>query len=412
MFEYIIACIMFVFYHLCGGAPQSKLGHHIKTQNRFQIETMAQKCSALTNKQFKPAPSTSYTLLQTTLIHRARHHATNEDHVHRREIIKFQTSGSLAIDWIEQSDGHSLKDSPIVINFSGVSNCCTTSGFGSIIIKSIQDHYKELSNLYVKAVNVIYPGFNGHVIDSTNVPGSCYLSTDTVGIVLRHVSELYPDAPLVLIGWSFGGALVSNWLSRNPEESTKFNIKIVLLYAYGHSIKDTVEAADNTWGGIASSSVLNLWKRTIFDNKNNSKWIEKLETECPTFSIERLRNAKTVVEWDTACLPLYMFESIEDLYEQCDPARFFDNINKDIPIVIINADDDWLCPSERVKTKIGDSMPNVAIIETNGGGHLGWIDNMNISTFIRILLGYEQRNRDHSKWLIEVTLRFVDNFLG
>lgn len=402
----IMFCVMFI-YILCYTCKMIE-------KPRVPIlltDTLMKKCPAVI-EPFKPISWAPHSLMQSTMMYRALHDINiNDSMCIRRELIASKTLDTMALDWIERTDIPPQKSSPIVINFSGVSNCATTSGFGPMITSSIQDYFAESKHTSVRTVNVIYPGFNGHVIDSNKVPGSCFLSTDTVGIVLRHLKSMYPDAPLVLVGWSFGGALISNWLSRNPEESATFNISVVIMYAYGHSIKDTVEAADVSWGGIAASSVVGLWRSKMFDDIQNFNYIKTLEDKYPDFSLKCLKCAKTVLDWDIACLPLYGFDTIEDMYDHADPAQMFQNIRKDISIIIINADDDWLCPSERVKKMIGNTMPNVAIIETKGGGHLGWIDNIDLTTFVKRLVGRQSRNGNQSKWLIQLTLQIAETFL-
>lgn len=311
--------------------------------------------------EFKPLPWASSPLLQSILgllFHKVKPRDV------RREIIPIKPFGTLALDWIESTA--SLCSSPIIINFSGVSECYTTSEFGSVILTSIQDHYAATKNKSIRAVNAVYPGFNGHVIDSNKVPCSAFLSTDIVGEVLRHISNLYPDAQLVIVGWSLGAGLVANWLSRNQTESKRFNIQLVLLYAYGQCLLETIKSSSKNMGGIARMHVLHLWKRKM----------------------KRNLNANTIIQWDRACLPLYGFKTMTEMYEASNPAPVFHKIKQNV--VIINSDDDWLCPAERVKKII---MPNVRIIETRGGGHLGWIDS---------LYGLK------SKWLVNTTLQLVE----
>jgi predicted alpha/beta-fold hydrolase len=143
-----------------------------------------------------------------------------------------------------------------------------------------------------------------------------------------------------------------------------------------------VWAADNdALGGMTSASVVKMWKGIFLRNTQNLAHLQTLEkTFAPRFQIDALHRAKSVREWDIACLPLYGFESIEEMFRASDPVHVFRELNPTIPLVIINADDDWICPSSRLRTanEMYGSMDNVAIIETKGGGHLGWVDRLDV----------------------------------
>lgn len=346
---------------------------------------LRRKCPALRSK-FRSLSWVSNPLIQSTLLHNALHlvrggpddeYPIENPFTTRREVVYASDGSTLAIEWFDRHGVVVDDDAPIMLHFPGLGQCRPTIGFGAMIVGAMQEHRQN-----ARAVSVIYPGFAGHIIDSHKLPGSAYISTDDVGAILRHLKCRLPNAPIVLVGCSFGSAMVSNWLVRNADEAGACNIVLTLLYAYGHSTTDTVWAADNdALGGMTSASVVKMWKEVFLRNTQNLAHLQTLEkTFAPRFQIDALNRAKSVREWDIACLPLYGFESIDDMFRASDPMHVFRQLNPTIPVVIINADDDWICPSSRLLTanEMYGSMENVAIIETKGGGHLGWVDRLDV----------------------------------
>lgn len=348
-------------------------------------------------QQFRPLEWAKHPFIQSTLLYCAHHviednyndtndcfscdRLLNSKVYVQRDIIHTNSGGSLALDWVTREAIHNSDEAKhVLLHFPGLGSCEPTIGFGAMVVSAMQEHCLQ-RNISTRVGCVVYPGFAGHTLNSHKLPGSAYVSTDDVGEVLRHVHARYPKDELILVGCSMGSALLSNWLVRNPEEAGKLNIKLVMMYAYGHSTEAAVFAADNDmFGGASGASAVRMWKNVILGDPSNMKHIMRLERTCPGFNVSALRSATTVREWDEACLPAYGFKTMSEMFSMADPVNLFHHMNTSIPVVIINADDDWLCPSHRLNdaSTIYGCMRNVAIIETKGGGHLGWVDCLDL----------------------------------
>lgn len=318
----------------------------------------------------------------------------------QRIVVDAASGGSLALEWLVSPNSivDSLAHTPIVVMFPGLGACSSTDGFGATLMAAIVEDFASRATP-VRVAGVVYPGFAGHALDSHRIPGSAYVSATDVGAVLACVRACFPTAPLVVIGASFGSALVSNWCARNPVTATSMRIDAVLLYAYGHSIAATVWAADHDGvGGLTGRAVVRMWKATFLDQPANRAQLERLESTHRGFDIAALSSARSVREWDTACLPLYGFETLDEMLEYADPVAHFASLPASLPVVIINAEDDWISPASRLAEGPYAQMPNVAVIATPTGGHLGWIDGLGAT---------RRRTGGHCQWLVDATLELV-----
>ena len=186
---------------------------------------------------------------------------------------------------------------------------------------------------------------------------------------------------------------MTNWCVRHPTAAASYGIEATLLYAYGHSVAQTVRAADDDgFGGLSGASVVRMWKTAfLHDNEANRAQLRRLECTHPGFRIEALERARTVREWDTACLPAYGFETLTDMFAHADPVAHFDALPPSIRVVLFNAADDWIAPSTRLAMGPYARMPNVALVQTQAGGHLGWVDGVG-----------------QCRWITDATVRLVD----
>ncbi|KAJ1639382.1 Alpha/Beta hydrolase protein [Pavlovales sp. CCMP2436] len=342
----------------------------------------------------------------------------------RRETLRCPDGGTVAIDWLTlESDGMEQQanpGAPVVIAFPGVGECKTHSGFVPMLLGALLEAGNADGCTPIVGA-VVYPGFNRVPLDSHKLPGTAYLTTDDAGVILRHAREKHPTSPLIVMGCSFGSALAVGWAGRNPAEAKRLRIGSILLYAYGHSVGSTVCTTDTAMAGLTGRIVSSKWRRAILDESHatgraNVASLRELEKVRPGFSVEKLRNARTIEEWDLACLPAYGLPTLSSMLVSADPIYTFEQLQSVCPVVLFNADDDWLCPSGRIEANretFYARLSNVVIVSTRGGGHLGWVDEIEgtyglAATNGRVKPKWRPRVMgEHSQWLVTVTEQLV-----
>lgn len=307
----------------------------------------------------------------------------------RRELVDVCGGGTVAIDWMTVGVHRSIihhRHDDVVIFIPGAGGCCIDDG--GLIYTLI---HEVLTKTTVACGMMIPQGLEGLPLTSSHLPGSAYCSTNDIGDVLRFVRRAYKKARIIVIALSMGTALFCNWCARNSREAARLRIGPALLLGFGHSVPQTVGAADSIrLGGVAtiSSFVIRKWKMCM--QKGRLSLRDEIDAlRVPGFDLDKLLSATTMWEWDTASLPLYGFSTLEEMYRAADVDAYgFDAYR--IPTLIVNSDDDPVCPSSRLRKRQYD-RPDIVVVTTPKGGHLGWID------------GACTQN-----WITQLTLEFVN----
>lgn len=220
------------------------------------------------------------------------------------------------------------------------------------------------------------------------------------------------------MGSSFGSCILANWLSRNVGPARDLGVSFVLLFGYGHSATPTMGAAENALGGIASLKIIADWKRFLLNVNNdmgarNFPVMQRLAKEKGVRDLNAMRSARSISDWDSLAIKFYGLESLAAMLDRADPVCHFHKlVNLGAPIVLVNADDDWLCPSDRLRlahSALYSRMSNVALVTTKGGGHLGWVDDAPMRE------AGEQPKRGasgaHCRWLVSFVGEVLDALL-
>lgn len=334
-----------------------------------------------------------------------------------RQLVPCADGGTIALDWLSLEGATPRAGAPVLIGFPGLGNCSSHHGFLPMLIGALI----EAGDVSAAAV-VVYPGFAGHALDSYKLPGTCYLSTRDAGAALSAARAAHPSAPLLACGCSFGSAVVANWASRHPDEARALGLRALLLYAYGHSAGSTTCSADAYANGIVGVYVAQKWQTNVLHARANALALAALARPASASGgrnelgghgavcLRALREARSVAAWDEACMPAYGFRSRVEFLLASDPVHTFARLDAVCPVVIFNADDDWLCPAARLqaaRAALYDRMANVLLIVTRGGGHLGWIDTLPSAAGERAK-GGPSRTGEHSDWLVRVTRQLVE----
>jgi predicted alpha/beta-fold hydrolase len=158
------------------------------------------------------------------------------------------------------------------------------------------------------------------------------------------------------------------------------------MIAHGTSSEQTQLTSLRYCCGIFSYKVLKQWKTITLENVNNRQYLKSLEEsgEYQGFSVKNLENASNVRQWDEACLPLYKFDTLDEMFKKCDSTNYLNDIP--IPICFINAADDPVCLWSRLENHEVFKNSNMGFICTSNGGHLGWVDSENGGWISRLIL--------------------------
>ncbi|MBA0816521.1 hypothetical protein Gohar_001175, partial [Gossypium harknessii] len=126
---------------------------------------------------------------------------------YRRECLRTQDNGTIALDWV-YGDHRSLpSDSPILILLPGLTGGSQDSYVKHMLVKAKS-----------KGWRVVVFNSRGCANSPVTTPQlqTASFTADTCHVV-DHVSSRYPKASIYAVGWSLGGNILVNYLGRVSE---------------------------------------------------------------------------------------------------------------------------------------------------------------------------------------------------
>ncbi|XP_063155243.1 phospholipase ABHD3 isoform X3 [Candoia aspera] len=93
------------------------------------------------------------------------------------------------------------------------------------------------------------------------------------------------------------------------------------------------------------------------------------------FNMNLVMKAKTIREFDRQFTTvMFGYPTIEDYYEDASPCHKLKKIG--IPVLCLNSLDDAFSPNHAIPVEIAKQNPNIALILTSYGGHIGFLEGL------------------------------------
>lgn len=309
-----------------------------------------------------------------------------EHHLCFREIMRSpQDNATFAIDWelppvsIDKS-GTSLTEQerkneilhgtirlPIVLILHGLNN---DASFG--YVKSMM---RKVSNRGWIAVGMNLRGCGGVEMTTPRGYNGAYTG-DIRFLVLALCSRLGRNVPLLLVGNSMGANLVAKYLGEEGLSGT-LPEAVIGGIAFGNPMGMNSGSLNKIWSPVLALGT----KKTLVLN-----WMQLRKMKDPTFQ-ETLRKAllaPTLEQFDDAMAPIFArndtvypfsfhpgFKSGKHYGNEASSYRLIRYVS--VPLLQVIAADDFLVFAPfRHRLSYCVSNPNVLVVETKVGGHLGW----------------------------------------
>jgi len=183
------------------------------------------------------------------------------------------------------------------------------------------------------------------------------------------------------VGHSAGANLLVNYLGMHPENN---NFIGAVSLANPYNLMLTINKLKDTFVDKVMSGLL----KTVTDKSKK----EISEAARFKINVDQLSELETVREFDDKfTIKVFGFESVDDYYWNISSCRRVKNTK--IPLFILNSIDDPLCAENAFhKREIEKDCPNVILMITQSGGHLGWIEGV----------------FSLKRWYIKPTMEFVN----
>jgi len=185
--------------------------------------------------------------------------------------------------------------------------------------------------------------------------------SEDIRAVLYKVAKLYPDMPMVAVGFSLSGNALLKLLGEQ-KESTPANLTGAIAVTPPVDLSACADALARPMNRIYNLRFILMLMQAI----------KQRQQDFPDFPEFDLRWSMSLRKFDDICTaPLSGFDSAEDYYQKCSAKQFLNGVS--IPTFLLASDDDPFIP---VSSFPGlPETPDLDVCITRSGGHMGYITN-------------------------------------
>ncbi|MEI6859327.1 MAG: hydrolase [Shewanella sp.] len=267
-----------------------------------------------------------------------------------RQRLELSDGDFIDLDWLGQPKAHS----PIVIIIHGLEG----SSKSHYVCRLLNDCHRQS----ICAVVHHHRCCSGE----TNRRARSYHSGDTQDLQ-ENLSQLklkYPHSPLLAVGYSLGGNMLTKYLGEYANTSL---IQRAVVVSAPLQLSACAKRLESGLSKIYQSYLIKQLQQKTTDKVNNPQ----LTQDMPV-SLSQIPQLKTFYDFDhQVTAPLHGFDSVDDYYKRASGMDYLQYIHK--PTLVIHAEDDPFMSADVIPTKLQCS--NQVTYELHPrGGHVGFID--------------------------------------
>jgi predicted alpha/beta-fold hydrolase len=275
----------------------------------------------------------------------------------RRERVELADGDFLDLDI---ADGDPV--APLVVVLHGLE--------GSARSTYVLQLYRALATQRLQVVGLNFRACSGEL----NRLPRMYHSGDTgdLAFVLRLLAGRFPGRPIGAVGFSLGGNVLLKYLgeertppavARQAAARPEPDIRAAVAISVPFDLAAGAQRLEQGFSRVYRRYLVGMLKR---------KTIAKAALLDGLVSVERVRRARTFVEFDNAATgPLHGFADACDYYARSSCAQFVARIT--VPTLLIHAEDDPFLPAAAIPREAIAGNPALEAEITSRGGHVGFI---------------------------------------
>lgn len=308
---------------------------------------------------------------------------STDEHVRFRQLLTMRQDGAtIALDWeLPPPDIYSVSanerkeqvlngpiQQPVVVILHGINN---DSSFG--YVRSLM---RECTNRGWIAVGMNFRGCGGTPVTTPRGYTGAYTG-DIRGVVQSISARLEGDTPVFLVGNSLGANLITKYLGEEGFSGT-----LPKCVAGGISLGNPLHIhAKNIafpWGHMLSLGA----RKGVLENLRN--FLPMMKTPHYRTAIRKALLSSTIGEFDEAMAPIFIrneqtypfsfkigYKDGESYWHDASSYRVIRHVS--VPLLLLTSQDDFLVyKGSTGKMSYSVSNPNVMVVKTKCGGHLGW----------------------------------------
>ncbi|XP_066268373.1 phospholipase ABHD3-like isoform X2 [Branchiostoma lanceolatum] len=275
---------------------------------------------------------------------------------YRREILDMPDGGELHLDWLEHHSNihHDNRTRPIIIILPGMSG---HSGSHYVINLA-----KAASKKGYRSAVYNHRGSNGVKLKNNRY----YCAADTTDLqhVVAHIRSFYPEAPLMAVGASLGGMIIFNYLAKFGKDC---GLVAAMVMSMPWNTFKTTESLEEPLNRLLFNKYLTFGLRQHL--RQNREVFDKDSR----VDVDHALKSSTIAEYDKRfTIKVFGFESVDHFYTLASACYKVSRVQ--IPLLSLNAADDVFAPLCSIPTEEIKKNPNIALVVTSHGGHIGFGD--------------------------------------
>ena len=279
-----------------------------------------------------------------------------------RELLHTTDGGQIALDWVNSGDPSNHFTILILPGLTGTS-------YHNYILHFVLQITQKLN---CTAVVLNNRGLGGLQLKTPRV--CCAADTRDLEYVISRIEKTRPNHPLVVVGISLGGLILTNFLCKMGEQENNGICDMIVDAAVISTPWDlfkTSESLEEPLNHLLFNQHLTKLLQNVLKQHLSSSNFNKFEIPC---DINHGLNASTVREFDDRIIaPMSGYKNSNEYYTAASlHIKPLDKIN--VPLLCLNAADDPFAPEDSIPCKFLCRCPNVAMVLTKHGGHVGFTE--------------------------------------
>lgn len=295
------------------------------------------------------------------------------------ETLTTTDGGHVKLDWVNNHDSpYEDQARPIVLFLPGIS--------GGSDENYILHLVRECMDLGYRAAVLNYRGLGGLKLRTPRIYNST--NTEDLHIAVCHIQARFPNAPKMAVGCSLGGMLLFNYLSVDCKGLTvgiDKDVQNPSITDFGTLARGCPFLAAMTiscvWDPFEASKSLEEPLNWFLFNRHLKGNLCKLvnrnrEVLASSYDVDYVLASRTIRDYDERLTHKMFGYTSNDAYYRASVLRDRLHQIKCCPLVCLNAVDDPFCPAVSLPVAAATKSDNVALVLTDFGGHIGFIEGV------------------------------------
>ncbi|KAK7263966.1 hypothetical protein RJT34_31566 [Clitoria ternatea] len=271
----------------------------------------------------------------------------------RRECLRTQDGGAVALDWVSGDDRRLPPDSPLLILLPGLTGGSEDAYVRHMLVRARSNGWRVVV-------------FNSRGCGDSPVTTPQFYSASFLGDmreVVSHVTARYPNANVYAVGWSLGANILVRYLGQESH-NCPLSGAVSLCNPFNLVVadEDFRKGFNKIYDKALSKALCKIFKK-------HALLFEDIGGE---YNIPLAAKAKSVREFDDGLTRVsFGFKSVDEYYSNSSSSDSIKHVKT--PLLCIQAANDPIAPYRGVPREDIEENPNCLLVVTSKGGHLGWV---------------------------------------